>query len=73
MSTAMSLERKHIPPLPTYLTILRIVQLVLGIIILGISAYGVSVDPTPGLGLTIFTVGTKPKPTNALLMSFSQS
>lgn len=56
MSAAVPLERKHIPPLPAYILPLRGLQLLLGIILLGLSAYGISVYSTPGLGLTIFTV-----------------
>lgn len=56
MSTAVPLERKHIPLLPNYLPPIRILQLLFGLTVLGLAAYGVSVYSTSGLGLTLFTV-----------------
>jgi hypothetical protein len=57
MSTAIPLERKHIPPIPAYLKILRITQFILAIILLGLSAYAVSVNSRlAGASLTLFTV-----------------
>jgi hypothetical protein len=62
MSATAPLERKHIPLLPPYILLIRIIQLLLGSTLLGLAAYGISVYSTSGLGLTIFTVHPLPFP-----------
>lgn len=54
--TAVPLEKNHIPRSHHFLVFLRILQLLVALAILGLSAYGISVYSTSGEGLTIFTV-----------------
>jgi hypothetical protein len=49
----------HFLPLPSFVWILRIVQLVLSVIILGLAAANVDVAPFDAHGLAVFTVSDK--------------
>ena len=60
--------RAHVLDLPLSQSILRLIQLVLAIILLGLAAYGLSVRSYDGLALTLFTV---PHPFPLALSIFS--
>lgn len=53
--------REHIPLYPKGFVAVRIIQLVLGIICLGLTAYTVAVLPITGAALMLFTVCTQDK------------
>ena len=55
-STTHSVGKSHIPHVPKSLSFLRVLQLLLGITLLGLSAYGINVYSTAGFDLTLFTV-----------------
>lgn len=55
--------RDHVLQLPLYLSVLRVIQIVLAVILLGLAAYTLSVLVYPGLSLTLFTVFHPHSPT----------
>ncbi len=52
--------REHIPVYPKGFIAIRIIQLVLALIIVGLDAYGLSLLIFDGDSLNIFTVGSSP-------------
>lgn len=59
-TTTRPIGKSHIPQVPRSLTFLRILQLLLGVTLLGLSAYGINVYSTTGFDLTLFTVFASP-------------
>ena len=55
-TTTRPFEKSHIPHVPRSLAFLRVLQLLLGITLLGLSAYGINFYATTGFDLTLFTV-----------------
>ena len=53
------MPRNHVLEIPLFVSIIRVFQFVLAIVILGLSAYGVSKYAYDGFGLTLFTVRLK--------------
>lgn len=58
-STGRPAGREHVPVYPKGFIAIRIVQLVVAIIVLGLDAYTLSVIETSGNELNIFTVSKK--------------
>lgn len=53
---------EHIPRYTPGFIVLRILQLIVGLVVLGLSAYSVAVVPFSGNCLTLFTVSDCPSP-----------
>lgn len=60
-STGRPVGREHIPVYPRGFVAIRIVQLVVAVVILGLDAYSLSLFNTYGAQLNIFTVSNKEK------------
>ncbi|KAH8592277.1 hypothetical protein B0O99DRAFT_630188 [Bisporella sp. PMI_857] len=54
-TTTRHINKDHIPRVPTSLTVIRILQFLIGTTLLGLSAYGIWVYGTSGYDLTLFT------------------
>lgn len=58
----MTLDRSHIPALPAFTFYLRYAQLVVAIVVLGLSAYVVTYFAYSGASLSLFTARNPQSP-----------